>query len=543
MVASVALLLDDHGELQRSSGVSDRRTSRSQTRGTGTAADRASLQEHGSSWQVFMFDSFMLMFGGTQLGYAMGQMGWVWGSFWLAFSVISTYISGHLLGLLVRETGAGSYPELGEAIFGRGAAVLVEIFQWSGYYLTGVVQIAFTGAAWDQTFRNWAWARPICTDQWMLITTAVLLPLMQVPSFTQFGKLALLASIVTLYATGVYLGQILDKGQYRAGHGAVPGVSIPCYDQWTSASMLASISNMAFTFSGHGTFPEQIRELRNPGEFHYAFNVLYALAVPFYAGCAVLAFWAFGNMNSANNVENLADDAWQSAAMYAGLVTGFLNIVLGQVVLMLKVELPLGVLPCDWWASTSEAHLDSRAAAALRRWRVPPVVFRVVFRTLYLGSLLLLAEALVGAGLAIYVNIAGCLGLAAMTYWLPYVLWLAREYQARRAPPRATPEEEGGRPQHAGDDAPSAWERLRLPVLASVCVVNALGGVFISASGLYFSVAQLGDEDVHLFRERSCKEGAHFWGDQMWDAALPPNASAYTTLVVGCCANGTSCGA
>ena len=145
----------------------------------------------------------------------------------------------------MRETGAGSYPELGEAIFGRGGAVLVEIFQWSGYYLTGVVQIAFTGAAWDQTFRNWAWARPICTDQWMLITTAVLLPLMQVPSFTQFGKLALLASIVTLYATGVYLGQILDKGQYRAGHGAVPGVSIPCYDQWTSASMLASKLNAA----------------------------------------------------------------------------------------------------------------------------------------------------------------------------------------------------------------------------------------------------------------------------------------------------------
>ena len=40
----------------------------------------------------------------------------------------------------------------------------------------------------------------------------------QVPAFTQFGKLALFASVVTLYATAVYLGQILVHGQYVAGH-------------------------------------------------------------------------------------------------------------------------------------------------------------------------------------------------------------------------------------------------------------------------------------------------------------------------------------
>ena len=39
-----------------------------------SAHDRASLVTHGD-WKTFLFDSFALMFGGTQLGYAMGQMG------------------------------------------------------------------------------------------------------------------------------------------------------------------------------------------------------------------------------------------------------------------------------------------------------------------------------------------------------------------------------------------------------------------------------------------------------------------------------------
>jgi len=449
--------------------------------------------------------------------------------------------------------------QVGRAVLGRPGEILVEIMQWCGYYLTGVVQIAFMGATWDQTFRSMAWSKPICTDQWMLITAAVLLPVIQVPSFTQFGRIALLASIITLYSTAVYLGQILHHGQYVGGRDTIPGVSIPCYDQWSYSTMLASISNMAFTFGGHGTFPEQIREMRDPNHFHYAFNILYGLAVPFYAGCAVLAFWAFGNMNSAVNTENLADGIWLHAAQFATLATGFINVVLGQVVLMLKVELPLGVLPTDTWHSTSEAHLDSSAAAALHKLHVPPLLFRLVFRSLYLGSLLLIAEALVGAGLAVYVNIAGSLGLAAMTYWLPYAFYLAREWQQRRPAPPPPPSLTPHPPQTHGLTSPTAalsaaradhppparrkhggvW---RARMLSLLFLVNLVGGLFISVMGLYFNGKALATTQMQLFHEVSCKEGSHFWGGQMWDPHLPPNASAYTTLVLGCCANGTGCG-
>ena len=267
--------------------------------------DRMSMRAHGSSWRTFLVDSFVLMFGGTQLAYAMGQMGWFWGVFWLSFSAGSTWLSGHVLGALCIETGAATYPELGRACLGRSGEVAAHLCQWFGYYLTGVVQIAFMSASWDQTFRGQAWADGLCQWEWMLISAALLVPFVQVPAFSQFGQLALLATCSSIYMVVIYLAAIAYHGPYSAGtapaeawdgtalawgaslgggnaslgaprpheanHAAQPaaggaggagsGASMPCYDQFTYQGMLAAVSNMAFTFAGHGTFPEQIREM------------------------------------------------------------------------------------------------------------------------------------------------------------------------------------------------------------------------------------------------------------------------------------------
>ena len=262
---------DDHS--RRSNNGEPARASAARLSNALSDADRASLSEHGADWKAFLFDSFALMFGGTQLGYAMGQMGWGWGSWWLFFSAASTWLSGHLIGEMCTRTGAASFPELGELAFGGPGRVGVTFLQWCGYYLGGVTQIAFLGATWDQTFSGWAWSDGICEWQWMLITVLVLWPFMQVPSFTSFAGLAGASSLAALFGTFVYLGEIARNGQYAAGGG-------PCWDRWTTGTMLANICNMAFTYSGHGTFPEQIRELKDPAkDFAFAFDVLYAVAM------------------------------------------------------------------------------------------------------------------------------------------------------------------------------------------------------------------------------------------------------------------------
>jgi len=464
---------------------------------TVTPADRMSLQVEGSSWQTFVWDSFALMFGGTQLGYAMGQMGWGWGLTWVLFSALSTWLSGHLLGQLCLDTGAASYPELGQIYFGNRGRQFTLLCQWSGYFLGGVVQIAFIGATWDQAIGSYT--PGVCQWLWMIITTGILIPVIQVPSFSQFGNIALACTVAAIFLVAVYLGQVVEYGRYTH----------ICYNQWSMNSMMANICNMAFTFSGHGTFPEQIREMREPKDFGKAFDMLYALAIPFYVACAVAAFWAFGNMNSANWLENLKDTMAVKIGIFSSLVSTMPVIALGQVVLLLQVELALGVLPTDWMVNRST--VQGKWAQKVRG--IPPVVFRLAFRTCYLLAMLFLAELLIGAGLAIFVNIAGSLGLTATTYWLPYIFYLKGH----------------------GDKLP--WSKKLL------YLVNALGGLFITMSGLYFNIKDLvQSKDFEFFHETTCKEGAYFWGNHMWESNLDNSTNAYQTLVVDCCQKGETCG-
>jgi len=475
-------------------------------RSSGAEMDRASIHEHaiekGSTMQTFLWESFSLMFGGTQLGFAMGQMGWYWGTFWLVFSGVATWISGHVLGRLCVKHHCDTYPELGEAAFGRVGRNAVTICQWFGYFFVGVVQVAALGSSYVQTFADVPGLNSICQNVFMIIGACVLVPFLQIPSFTGFGQLALFSAAVAVFGTFIYLGEIAKNGKYTD----------VCYNQYTAPSILANIANMAFTYGGHGTFPEQVREMRNPDDFFRGFDILYAIAMPFYTACALVSFWAFGNMNSANYIENLEDNSWVKVNLYLSLLSGLPIIVLGQVVILLQLEIPMGILPTDWLVNRSQN--EGRVATFLRSTRLSPVVLRFFFRTFYVGVLLLLAEMLDDAGLGTIVSIAGAIGLAAMTYWLPFVLSLKLDYEELKATPCVI-------------------------VLYSLL---ALGGVFISVTGVIFNAIDLSEGSFELFQEISCQENADFWGTDMWKDTVPVDSRAHRVLVVGCCQNGTTCG-
>ena len=193
---------------------------------------------------------------------------------------------------------------------------------------------------------------------------------------------------------------------------------------------MANIANMAFTYGGHGTFPEQVREMKDPNDFFRGFDILYGVAMPFYTVCALVSFWAFGNMNSANYIENLMDNNIVKVNLYLSLLSGLPIIVLGQVVILLQLEIPAGILPTDWWVNRSQN--EGRLATFLRSTKLSPVMIRFFFRTFYIGVLLLLAEMLDDAGLGTIVSISGAIGLAAMTYWLPFVLALKLDWEEVR---------------------------------------------------------------------------------------------------------------
>ena len=472
------------------------------------SSDDASVLRRASVWTTVV-NGLAVMFGAQQLPYAVGQMGWAKGLGALAASTVSTYFSGRLIGAICVRKHANSYPEMGEAAFGLAGRRTVVAAQWLGYFLTGVVQIAYSGATYQQTLRGTPLQDALCTQGWMLVTTLMLLPCVMVPSFKEAAPLSFAVVGAQVLGLLIFFAQIGTYGTYDAAP------ELPCYDKVTTGSALAALSNMAFTFGGHGVFPEQIREMREPERFHEAFNYMYVFVIPFYFGTAALGFWAFGNAAAANPLENLRDGVAVKVYLWFTLFTTFPLVVVGQVVLFLNLEVELDVLPTDVWTNSRREKVADSGASAFRK-RVaaaPPVLVRAVFRASYVGAMYLIASALIGAGLGSMTNIAGALGLAALTYWMPYVLHTKIFWDEAHA-------------------ASLAWAFL-----------NVAFGFVVSTTGVYYAGKAFLQDDVRWFKEASCTEGAEFYGNHLWDNPGLSNASsAYVDVVLGCCVDGKTCG-
>lgn len=207
-------------------------------------------------------------FGAIQIPYTFGQMGWTWGSLGLFLSSASTWVSARYIGdmCLQYPREATSYPAVGRLAFGNHGAIFVAVMQWLSYFLTGAVQIGYSGASYQQTMRGTRFARSLCTEGWMLVTTLLMAPACFVRSFTDATFLSIGVVAAQLFGLAVFAAQIADRGTYKSA-------DLPCYSQFTSSSALAALSSIAYAFGGHGVLPELAREMRQAARYYLAIDV------------------------------------------------------------------------------------------------------------------------------------------------------------------------------------------------------------------------------------------------------------------------------
>jgi len=223
-------------------------------------------------------------------------------------------------------------------------------------------------------------------------------------------------------------------------------------------------------------FPEQIREMAHPERWTTVMRWIYAIVTPLYLAMGLLGYYAYGrnaqanlNANYPNNIPNQASIIFQSfQEVYYILASGL--------VLVLQVELALGVSPyavCSYDVRQKSAnglgegevelaetdHPDRRPERgltsegyssgsndsisaeyssesfsregsgggladwiSLRACGVPPVGFRLIFRTIFLGSQTFIASLMLGGNgdvLLAVQSLAGAVGYMMMTYVLP----------------------------------------------------------------------------------------------------------------------------
>jgi len=413
------------------------------------------------------------------------RTGWTIGVLFTLYSALLTYFNGVILGdICTLHPRLYSYPLIAEEVFARigtgGDPTVprrdlqgligkrfVQAIQFACFFLTGIAELIYFQQYLAQLFSKYK----VCQRGWLLIAAGVALPFMMVPTFRESRWLAVAALVLICGNQVVFFYEVFHVAPWNSCD--VP----PDWSHVTPLTVIHGVTGIGYAFGGHGLFPEQIREMAHPERWTTVMRWTYAIITPLYLAMGLLGYYAYGrnaqanlNANYPNNIPNQASIIFQSfQEVYFILASGL--------VLVLQVELALGVSPyavcnydvtqksanglcegevelaetdhpdrrpergltseaCSWVsndstsAESSSSEPSSREGSgggladwiSLRACGVPPVGFRLIFRTIFLGSQTLIASLLLGGDgdvLLAVQSLSGAVGYMMMSYVLP----------------------------------------------------------------------------------------------------------------------------
>jgi len=294
---------------------------------------------------------------------------------------------------------------------------------------------------------------------------------LQVPSFSGSSPMKIATGITlvgTLWRVLMYVGAFLAWGAYP----------YRCYGGQDLTTIFNGAANLMGSFGVKVVIPEMIREMKKPDDFHKAWAVSQAIVIPLYIGIRLWGFALFGTFVDGTNLfNNFKNNAMIEVYFLSQLVTGYLPLCYGQILFFLKLELHYGVLPTDWFTvSNPETN---------RFPKVPPALFRLVWRGGMLALWLFLAEMLIGFSVFLIFSLVSAITAAAFSFYLPYVFaWslLGSEYSP------------------ASKAMYSVFSVVRL----------LLSGVGVYSSGS--QMASMGSAELFAFKS-TCSSGSFFVGE------------------------------
>lgn len=414
-----------------------------------------------ASVRTIALNTWLYMATPMSMPATVANAGATWTGVFFGYSALSTYWTGRMLGkAFLVDPSCTTYAKMTSKAVARimmrrgvdeSAAHAWEprvelatlCLQFVTYYLDATVQIVYISQYFGQTFTG----VKMCGASWAMLIGALALPIVQIPTMHDSGRVVLLPCLSVIITLSVFFGEIFTT---RPWEKCDPG---PTYGKIvTSATVFNSLGNFAYGFGGHGLYPEELREMKNPEDWPKVLNLTYGTMVPIYVLVMYWGYKAYGdfakgniNLNFPKNAANIVSMMMQSVQCYYGVF--FTNIAL-----MMRIETHLGVDPTEHWA-------------VVTKYGVTPAVFRLVFRTAFLATEVLVAAiflAVSGDVILDLQSLAGAVGMTAMTYFLPSIIHYAFNMNERSS-----------RTEHI------------------VVSINFVMGLFIMLSGLYGSLDRL----------------------------------------------------
>lgn len=331
--------------------------------------------------------------------------GWAFGSFAWVFSIITTWISGVLIGKCVLHgsaRGIGStYPEMMAAAFGQPGYIFTLVAQIGTYYMLNVANVV--------NVANWlllafqAAGSSYCLWKLVLFNGILLVAMAQIRTFKHIMPFAIISLASTLVRQILMYYQISSK--------ALLTTCSTQYSEVSTNGAFASLATTALMWGGHGIFPEEMRELRRPESFIPALHVTYVICIIVYVLMAYVAYYVWGDWTAADVQFNwpLNEATMVSAAL--SWLWGSVNLAISHVMMFCNIE------------RTRAFRLSPSEEFAPVRYGLKPWLLRLVLRTAVVISEVFLAFMLADAGIGNLQGVVGALGFTALTYYCPYLAY------------------------------------------------------------------------------------------------------------------------